>query len=103
MGGWGTRGWVGYTWVGQALTCTVRYSYYAILILAGSSVEEEEGEVAVPLSLLVAIPLSLLVAIPLSLLVAVPLSLLVAIPLSLLVAVPLSLLLLDLSVDTNFV
>ena len=81
-----TRGWVGYTWVGQALTCTVRYSYYAILILAGSSVEEE-GEVAVPLSLLVAVPLSLLVAIPLSLLVAVPLSLL----------------LLDLSVDTNFV
>ena len=63
-------------------SCIAQY----LLILAGRSVEEE-GEVAVPLSLLVAVPLSLLVAVPLSLLVAVPLSLLV----------------LDLSVDTNFV
>ena len=64
-------------------SCIAQY----LLILAGRSVEEEEEEVAVPLSLLVAVPLSLLVAVPLSLLVAVPLSLLV----------------LDLSVDTNFV
>ena len=36
---------------------------YIILVLAGISVEEEgeEGEVAVPLSLLVVVPLSLLV------------------------------------------
>ena len=63
-GGWSKRS--------RAQFAVLRNSYDAILILAGSSVEEEEegeGEVAVPLSLLAAIPLSLLVAVPLSLLV----------------------------------
>ena len=61
--------------------------YNCAIVLAGSSVEEEGEEVAVPPSLLVAVPAP---------------SLLVAVPPSLLVAVPLSLLVLDLPVDTNF-